>query len=98
MLANGVDAKTVQTRLGHASANITLDWCAHVIPQNEHAAAHILGNLLRGTTIGDRQEDPQENARAPQESSLRVLPYENLLKVTAEGSKGRKKNRPAFIN
>lgn len=87
-----------ETRLGHTSANITPDWYAHVIPQNEHAAAHILGNLLRGTTIGNRQEDPQENARVPQESSLRVLPHENLLKVTAEGSKGRKKNRPAFIN
>ena len=33
LLTNGVDVKSVQTRLGHASTSITLDWCAHVIPK-----------------------------------------------------------------
>ena len=90
LLANGVDVKTVQTRLGHASASITLDWYAHAIPQNDHAAAAMLGNLLGGTTDSDEPEDPQENAQISQESSLRLLPHENLPKVTA---KSRQKAR-----
>ena len=46
LLANGVDVKTVQTRLGHANASITLGWYAHAIPENDHEAAQMLGNLL----------------------------------------------------
>ena len=42
----GVDVKTVQTRLGHANASITLGWYAHAIPENDHEAAQMLGNLL----------------------------------------------------
>ena len=46
LLANGVDVKTVQTRLGHANASITLGWYAHAIPEKDHEAADLLGNLL----------------------------------------------------
>lgn len=46
LLANGVDVKTVQTRLGHANASITLGWYAHAIPEKDHEAADLFGNLL----------------------------------------------------
>lgn len=46
LLAQGVDVKTVQNRLGHANASITLDWYAHALPENDHAAAGVLGDLL----------------------------------------------------
>ena len=74
-LANGVDVKTVQTRLGHASASITLDWYAHAIPQNDHAATAMLGNLLNGKQEEDEPKDPQENAAQTQEESFRLLPH-----------------------
>lgn len=58
LLANGVDVKTAQAGLGHTSASITLDWYAHAIPQNDHAAAAMLGSLLGGT--GADGNDPQD--------------------------------------
>ena len=45
LLANGVDVKTVQTRLGHANASITLDWYAHAVPGKDGEAAELIGNL-----------------------------------------------------
>ena len=51
--ANGVDIKTVQTRLGHANPSITLSWYAHAIPENDHEATQLLGNILnQGTPPG----------------------------------------------
>lgn len=90
LLANGVDVKTVQTRLGHASASITLGWYAHAIPQNDHAAATMLGNLLNSKQEEDEPKDPQENAAQTQEESFRLLPHENLPKAKA---KSRQKAR-----
>lgn len=46
LLAQGVDVKTVQNRLGHANASITLDWYAHATPENDRRAAGVLGDLL----------------------------------------------------
>lgn len=46
LLANGVDVKTVQTRLGHANASITLNWYAHSVPENDRRAAQIIGDLF----------------------------------------------------
>ena len=51
LLANGVDAKTVQTRLGHANASITLGWYAHAIPEKDHEAADLLGSILSGENV-----------------------------------------------
>ena len=45
LLANGVDVKTVQTRLGHSSGSVTLDWYAHAIPENDGEAAELMGSL-----------------------------------------------------
>jgi len=60
------------------------------IPQNDHAAATMLGNLLNGKQEEDEPKDPQENAAQTQEESFRLLPHENLPKVTA---KSRQKAR-----
>lgn len=46
LLAQGVDVKTVQNRLGHANASITLNWYAHAVPEIDRAAADMLGKLL----------------------------------------------------
>lgn len=46
LLASGVDVKTVQTRLGHSSASLTLDWYAHALPENDRKAARIIGDLF----------------------------------------------------
>lgn len=48
LLANGVDVKTVQTRLGHANASITLNLYAHAVPENDKAAADLVGELFGG--------------------------------------------------
>lgn len=45
LLANGVDVKTVQTRMGHANASITLDWYAHAVPGKDAQAAELIGSL-----------------------------------------------------
>lgn len=46
MLGNGADIKTVQTRLGHSTSSITLDFYAHAIPANDRAAADLMGRIL----------------------------------------------------
>ncbi len=46
LLANGTDVKTVQTRLGHANASLTLNWYAHAIPENDEKAAQLVGELF----------------------------------------------------
>lgn len=47
LIANGVDVKTVQRRLGHASASFTLDMYAHALPSNDALAARLMANLVR---------------------------------------------------
>lgn len=46
LLASGVDVKTVQTRLGHADASLTLNQHAHAIPDNDEKAAQLVGALF----------------------------------------------------
>ena len=45
-LASGTSVKAVAARLGHSDPSITLRTYAHVLPQEEHAAAERLGALL----------------------------------------------------
>ena len=58
LLANGVDVKTVQTRLGHANASITLGWYAHTIPEKDHEAAEVIGSLFAKMTDEDLEGKP----------------------------------------
>ena len=46
LLGFGTDVKTVQKRLGHSKASMTLDQYAHAIPANDQDAADLLGALL----------------------------------------------------
>ena len=48
LIGKGADIKTVQHRLGHSSASLTMDVYAHAIPSNDEAAAEIVGDLLGG--------------------------------------------------
>lgn len=61
LLANSVDVKTVQTRLGHANASITLNLYAHAVPQNDRAAADLVGNLF-SPDEGQKEEAPLKKA------------------------------------
>ena len=62
-----MDVKTVQTRLGHANASITLSWYAHAIPERDHEAADLLGSLLAGQ-LGDSDKDDAPTSESPAES------------------------------
>ena len=48
LLGNGADLKTVQTRLGHASAAFTLRQYTHAIPENDRRAADLFGQIVAG--------------------------------------------------
>lgn len=62
LIGNGADIKTVQQRLGHSSANLTMDIYAHAIRQNDEAAARCIGALLAGEETPANQT---VHARAP---------------------------------
>ena len=46
LISRGVDIKTVQTRLGHSSAVMTLDVYSHAVPRNDQDAANDLDSLV----------------------------------------------------
>ncbi|WP_418734222.1 hypothetical protein [Ellagibacter sp.] len=46
MLGSGVDVKTVQARLAHADASITLNWYARAMPGNDRQAADLLAAIM----------------------------------------------------
>ena len=46
LLAAGVDVKTVQARLGHANASITLNFYAHAMPEKDAGAAAVMGDMF----------------------------------------------------
>ena len=57
LLGGGMDVKTVQARLAHADASITLNWYAHAVPQNDRKAADMLGELFADN--GEKEERPR---------------------------------------
>lgn len=67
LLANGVDVKTVQARMGHSSASLTLNWYAHAIPENDRKAADLLGSLF-----GQQPAEGSEAAEKPRIIHLRT--------------------------
>lgn len=46
LIGSGADIKTVQARLGHSSASLTMNIYAHAIEQNDREAAETIGCLL----------------------------------------------------
>ena len=46
LIGSGADIKTVQNRLGHSSASLTMDIYAHAIEQNDRDAAETIGELF----------------------------------------------------
>lgn len=50
MVSSGIDQKTVQTRMGHANINITLNTYAHCLPSTNKEA----GQLMDKRILGDR--------------------------------------------
>ncbi|KAA0960799.1 site-specific integrase [Microbacterium sp. ANT_H45B] len=54
-LQNGVDLKTVQAWLGHSSAKLTADLCAHYMGSDADAAALARMNVVLGDAGGTQQ-------------------------------------------
>ena len=48
LMAQGVDVKTIQTRMGHANASTTLDCYSHPVEDNDVKAANLVGSMLSG--------------------------------------------------
>lgn len=46
LIANGTDIKTVQHRLGHSKASVTLDMYAHAMPENDRDASELIDSLF----------------------------------------------------
>lgn len=79
LLSNGVDIKTVQTRLGHSSPTITLSWYAYAIPENNHEAAQMLGNILnQGNATATLPEDQMSSKKSSGKSSTSMPEAENF--------------------
>lgn len=62
LLANGIDVKTVQTRLGHSNASLTLNQYAHAIPENDEHAAALVGQLYALPEEEDYREEERASA------------------------------------
>lgn len=60
LIGSGADIKTVQQRLGHSSASLTMDIYAHFIAQNDRVAANTIGDILG--EAADKPEPPQKPA------------------------------------
>lgn len=48
LIASGTDVKTVQGRLGHSSADITMNIYAHALPRNDVQAAQAIDEMMTG--------------------------------------------------
>ena len=46
LIAAGVDPKTVQARIGHASISTTLDIYSHALPENDKRASDVFSSML----------------------------------------------------
>lgn len=55
-MANGVDMKTIQYRLGHSSATLTMNLYAHALPENDEKAATLIGNLFSSAPEANEDE------------------------------------------
>lgn len=46
MIANGIDFRTASERAGHSKVSTTMDIYSHAFPENDRAAAELIGSLL----------------------------------------------------
>ena len=58
LIGSGADIKTVQQRLGHSSASLTMDIYAHFIAQNDRVAANTIGGILGEAS--NKQKEPEK--------------------------------------
>lgn len=56
LIGSNTDIKTVQSRLGHSSINLTLDTYSHAIAANDRAAADTFSRLLENATHGSSDD------------------------------------------
>jgi hypothetical protein len=61
MIAAGVNAKALQTYMGHANISITLDRYGHLMPGSEDEAAELLDSYLEAQR--ERAEDQARQAQ-----------------------------------
>lgn len=59
MIAAGVNAKALQTFMGHSSITVTLDRYGHLFPGSEGEAAALLDAYLTEAHERGRQADPE---------------------------------------
>ena len=97
LLANGVDVKTVQTRLGHANVSITLGRYAHAILEKDHEAADLLGSLLAAKPDADEgnNDSASENTIEVPEESVETESGKCLHFVSNKDKSRHKRSRPA---
>lgn len=60
LIGSGADIKTVQQRLEHSSAILTMDIYAHFIAQNDRVAANTIGEIL--AEAAEKPEEPAQPA------------------------------------
>lgn len=58
LIGSGAGIKTVQQRLGHSSASLTMNTYAHFIAQNDRQAANTIGEILADHSKEDEPEKP----------------------------------------
>ena len=63
LIGSNVDIKTVQTRLGHSTASLTLDVYSHAVRANDRSASDVISGLLSGPT----EQEPSTNVSEPGE-------------------------------
>lgn len=71
-IANGVDAKTLASMLGHHSAGFTLDTYTHVTDDMQKGAAEKIGGFMQTATASITPEPPDP----PEENCCKVIPFE----------------------
>lgn len=65
LIGSGADMKTVQARLGHSDASLTLRTYSHAIPANDKVAAETFSSLLASEI--EKAEQSPESDSAPSE-------------------------------
>lgn len=59
LIADGLDIKTIQNRLGHTRAQTTLDIYGHMLNRQQQVAAHVISNKL--SNLSSKSESQQNN-------------------------------------